>query len=147
MTDTNIQLLDPENLPTTVIEAFGGDEHKAVSLHNHINKGTLGCNAEWLIFQLRNPLHQAVKADANGDFNWPERLYSFLNTNNDCLVEFFGEPTEGGHFELHTAEKMVTLLPMVKGMTADVVRDNVLDHEEEIVFVIYVDETDQVSTT
>ena len=145
MTDTNIQLLDPENLPTTVIEAFGGDENRAVSLYNHINKGTLGCNAEWLIFQLRNPLYQALEADDNGDFNWPERLYSFLNTNNDCLVEFFGEATEVGHFELHTAEKMVTLLPMLEGMTAVDVRDNVLEHEEEIAFVIYVDETDQAA--
>jgi hypothetical protein len=58
-------------------------------------------------------------------------------------VEFFIEPTEVGYFELHTAEKMVTLLPMVEGMTADVVRDNVLEHEEEIVFVVYVDQTDQ----
>ena len=145
MTDTNIQLLDLENLPKTVIEAFGGDERRAVSLYNHINKSTLGCNAEWLIFQLRNPLYQAVEADDNGDFNWPERLYSFLNTSNDCLVEFFIEPTEVGYFELHTAEKMVTLLPMVEGMTADVVRDNVLEHEEEIVFVIYVDKTDQAA--
>ena len=143
MTNKNIQLLDPENLPTTVIEAFGGDENRAVSLYNHINNGKLGCNAEWLIFQLRNPIYQAVEADHNGDFNWPERLYSFLNTNNNCLVEFFGEPTEVGHFELHTAEKMATRIPMVEGMTAVGIRDNVLEHKEEIIFVVYIDETDQ----
>ena len=91
MTDTNIQLLDPENLPTTVIEAFGGDENRAVSLYNHINKGTLGCNAEWLIFQLRNPLYQALEADDNGDFK--EQMREFGSDAGTALRVVFNYRT------------------------------------------------------